>query len=447
MHEFPQSSSANSQTCNHVLKVSSFNELSRVWVVYKVTSPSGKTYVGITGRTLDRRQIEHAYQARSGSHRHFANALRKYGEAMVWELLDEGIESLEEANDLECAYVTQLRSSDRQFGYNLTEGGDGVVATAETRTKMSVSAKRRGVSAKQLSNLDKGRGGFWRGRKHSAATKQKLSDIHTGRVISNQTRKKMSEAHRGRIFTGDHKQRLREVNAHPLLRSDGVVFLSGGEASRSVGFKSSDAVLKAIRKGRLTGPYAFERISLERFWELEAEGCRWDGTVTEIPKGTSSRSLSAEHRANIGASQKPQSKTHRENRLKAISKPVFRSDGKRFDSMLEAASEIGVSRDRIFYAIKRGRVLNGFVYSHDPVASEQVSRALELHSQKKTIARQIQRSDGETYPSMTAAAKAVGRKLSTLSQAIKMGRPVKGFMFTKVKTELALSSRGETYCG
>lgn len=233
--------------------------------VYLATSPSGKVYIGITGRTLDVRKVEHRYLARAGKNRHFAAALRKYGSAMTWVVLEDGIATLDEANERERHYVAIYHSSDRAHGYNLTEGGDGVVASAETRAKMSASAKTRGVSEKQLANLKKGRGEIWKGRRHSTESRERMSAAHVGCVVSEKTRAKMSDAHKGQKFTEEHKRRIRESNANPVRRSDGFVFSSAAEAAKGLGLSSPDAVAKSIRRGTPCQGYHFTRISLDDY--------------------------------------------------------------------------------------------------------------------------------------------------------------------------------------
>lgn len=251
---------ADPQAHDHAVVSSSLDESSRSWAVYKATSPSGKVYVGITCRDLGVRRIEHRYLARVRSNRHFANALGKYGRAMKWEVLADEVATLEEANRLERAFIAQFRSSDRRFGYNLTEGGDGVVANAETRAKMSASAKARGVTKRQLANLDKARGDFWVGRKHSDEAKQKMSASKAGRRISDEWRQKMSEAHQGRVFSDEHKQKIREALLRlpdservpkPVRRSDGAVFDSMSAAARESGLSVSQ-VRTALKTGRPT---------------------------------------------------------------------------------------------------------------------------------------------------------------------------------------------------
>jgi hypothetical protein len=47
--------------------------------------------------------------------------------------------TLEEAHELERRFISKLKTFDSDYGYNLTHGGDGCVATEETRRKLSES--------------------------------------------------------------------------------------------------------------------------------------------------------------------------------------------------------------------------------------------------------------------------------------------------------------------
>lgn len=233
------------------------------YLVYLATSPSGKFYVGITKRSLLDRQREHRYAARTGRELHFSSALRKYDSAMTWEIL-EILPSLQEAAERERHYVALYRSDQRAHGYNLTRGGEGVRASADTRAKMSRSAKLRGMSEVQLANLERGRGAAWEGRTHSAVSRAKMSSAHRGHLASETTRAKLSELRRGKKFSAEHKQRLREGNASPVSCSDGRVFSSAADAARSLGL-SSDAIAKSIRRGSPCRGLAFVRIPLDEF--------------------------------------------------------------------------------------------------------------------------------------------------------------------------------------
>jgi len=97
------------------------------WVIYKHTSErSGKSYVGLTKRSMELRWKEHCRDASMGSDKHFHRAIRLYGEDN-WkhEVIIEGIDTVEEANALEKFYIKQCDTFEN--GYNLTLGGDGAL--------------------------------------------------------------------------------------------------------------------------------------------------------------------------------------------------------------------------------------------------------------------------------------------------------------------------------
>ena len=99
-------------------------------------------------------------------------------------------------------------------GYNLSEGGDGVLPSEETRRKMSNSHKgkippNKGIpmseeQKKKLSKLLKGRNAWNKGIPMSEEQKKKLSEINKGQIPPNkgkhhseESKKKMSDAHKG----------------------------------------------------------------------------------------------------------------------------------------------------------------------------------------------------------------------------------------------------------
>ena len=80
-------------------------------------------------------------------------------------------------------------------GYNLTEGGDGCVASEEIRKKMSQN--HYDCSGKNHPMF---------GKKHSEETKKKMSNSHKGQIppnkgkpMSEETKKKLSDSHKGQI--------------------------------------------------------------------------------------------------------------------------------------------------------------------------------------------------------------------------------------------------------
>lgn len=94
-------------------------------IIYKLTSPSGKCYVGKTTKSAEERFRAHCWDAFNGCDRPLHTAIRKYGpEAFEVEVLQECDET--DANEKEKFWISELRSNVRGVGYNVTEGGDGV---------------------------------------------------------------------------------------------------------------------------------------------------------------------------------------------------------------------------------------------------------------------------------------------------------------------------------
>jgi len=92
------------------------------YLVYKATSPSNKVYIGLTGKTLSMRKDQHESLTKSNKVRPFQMALKKYSFNFQWEIVEEGL-TLEQAEDREKYYISLYRSTDRDFGYNLSPGG------------------------------------------------------------------------------------------------------------------------------------------------------------------------------------------------------------------------------------------------------------------------------------------------------------------------------------
>lgn len=85
-------------------------------------SPTNKKYVGITKQKLTKRwQNGNGYKHNV----HFTNAIKKYG----WNnfshvVLFDGL-SEDEAKSKEIELISKYKLNDRQYGYNITEGGEG----------------------------------------------------------------------------------------------------------------------------------------------------------------------------------------------------------------------------------------------------------------------------------------------------------------------------------
>ncbi len=134
------------------------------WKVYvHINKTNGKRYVGITSQ-----KVEYRWNYGDGykNNPHFRAAILKYGwdgfnHIVLFDNLSE-----EEAKSKEKELISQWRTQDRQYGYNVTAGGDGLcgyVPSEELRkrwseirtgTKRSDETKRRMSQSTALTRPD-----------------------------------------------------------------------------------------------------------------------------------------------------------------------------------------------------------------------------------------------------------------------------------------------------
>lgn len=114
-------------------------------IIYKITNKiNGKIYIGQTIRTLKERWKNHKEQAKSGKRcRAIHHAIRKYGiENFTVEQIDLAV-SQEELNEKERYWIEFYDSTNRDKGYNLTDGGNYFKMVESVKIKISEFAKTR----------------------------------------------------------------------------------------------------------------------------------------------------------------------------------------------------------------------------------------------------------------------------------------------------------------
>lgn len=138
---------------------------------------NGKIYIGITIQKPERRWGVNGNNYKSSPH--FYEAIQKYG----WDNFEHNILftnlTKEEACLKEQELIKTFNSTNRDFGYNSTSGGDIFTMNEETKQKISQALKGN------QNNL--------------------------GHPCSEEKKKKISEAQKGRSFTKEHKQKLSEA--------------------------------------------------------------------------------------------------------------------------------------------------------------------------------------------------------------------------------------------
>jgi group I intron endonuclease len=169
------------------------------YLIYKCTSPSGKSYIGQT-KNLTRRLTEH--KRSTSTCRAFHSAITKYELTnFTHEILMEGLSS-EEANYWEPALILEHNTLSPN-GYNLMTGGNNSTPSDETRAKRSV--------------------------------------VRLGKPLPDEVRCNISNAKSGIPTTDVHKAKLQQTSANVAVNQYTITgtllasFISAKDASRSTG--------------------------------------------------------------------------------------------------------------------------------------------------------------------------------------------------------------------
>lgn len=161
------------------------------FIVYRHCSPSGKSYIGVTSRSVEERFNEHVRLAKRENIYHFHQAINKYGaESFITEILEENVPSTKIVES-EKFWIKKFDSF--KNGYNMTEGGQGHTAgfkhTEETKKKISESHLGKILTDEHKKNI-----GLASSKQiHTVERRLEQSERMKGKKLSNETKKKISE--------------------------------------------------------------------------------------------------------------------------------------------------------------------------------------------------------------------------------------------------------------
>lgn len=144
--------------------------------IYMHIFPNEKTYIGITGLSLDDRWKNNGsgYKGQPLVYR----AINKYGWDNIKHIVLEDGLSQDEARMLERCYIYMYESNDRKCGYNIARGGDGCgMHSSESKELMSLQRK---------------------GKKKSDKARENMSAAFLGRVLPDDFREHLSKSRKGK---------------------------------------------------------------------------------------------------------------------------------------------------------------------------------------------------------------------------------------------------------
>ena len=226
--------------------------MDKIYRIYKYVSPSNKVYIGQTCNSLKiRAKNGEGYKECPK----FYMAIKKYGwKNFSSQILIDNLNK-EQADYWEKFYISLYKSTDDNYGYNLSEGG--------TKNKKLSNESRKKMSSSQL------------GRKHSLKTKQKMSNSHKGKKLTEEHKKNISLANMGRCSPMKNKKHKEETiekmknnkkKSKPVICIEtGIIYPSAAEAARQLGMKSGSHINDCINypnRYKTSGGYHWKRMEI-----------------------------------------------------------------------------------------------------------------------------------------------------------------------------------------
>lgn len=194
-------------------------------ICYLITNKiNDKKYVGITKYSLQKRFLNHLKYAQGNPNGYFQRAICKYGaDSFNLEVLEKA-ESWNDLQIIEQEWIKKLKTNLSQFGYNMTEGGDGGNTLLTTSAKINVSRacikrmhnpeQRKKVwnpviNKKRTANMKKGLKVLYADPdKKAELLKNNKGLFKKGHIDSNQTKLKKAISAKGKLKTETHKHNI-----------------------------------------------------------------------------------------------------------------------------------------------------------------------------------------------------------------------------------------------
>lgn len=231
--------------------------------IYKITNLiNNKVYIGRATNFLKRKN-SHLCYLRKGNHSnsHLQASWDKYGEEnFVFEVLE--VCEKEDLGNKEYEWVTLLKSTQTEFGYNIqiVNGNETYEISDETRIKMSNSQKGRVTSEETRRKQSEAR----KGRVNSIETRERISNSLKGKKANHSEEQK--EASRKRAIAKKGNFKPEELEKMSLKASKPIIqytvegefireFKSGLEAHKVTGINNANIAACANNKRRIAGGY------------------------------------------------------------------------------------------------------------------------------------------------------------------------------------------------
>jgi group I intron endonuclease len=201
----------------------------------------GKWYVGQSIDMVHRKE-GHLWLLKSGKHPnpHFQSAFRKYGlESFEFRVLAKDIPEIL-LDNFECAWISQLRCNQQEFGYNFESGGRvSKRITEEARQRLSEANRKR----------------VW-----SEAARQKIAEANVRRVWSEDACRKISDANKGSVRSIEFRRGVAEANRRRVWSEESRRKAVKARLGTTMSLKTRQKLAEA-NLGRVHSPETRQKIS------------------------------------------------------------------------------------------------------------------------------------------------------------------------------------------
>jgi len=189
-----------------------------MFLIYRLISPSGKSYIGLTSQSFETRFNGHLREWKGYRKcKKLYNAFDKYNPLTMWN--HEILYTTDNKNTAEQEEIQYIKLYDSiENGYNILPGGNlgfiGMHRTEETKRKLSIINKIRGIKPPSRKGVKLSKEHIRKreltckingtrkrsrkkGRKLSEEHKQKISIANKGYKLSDETKLKISSSRKG----------------------------------------------------------------------------------------------------------------------------------------------------------------------------------------------------------------------------------------------------------
>lgn len=223
---------SSSEVLRHLRSLLSHREVAHE--IYRVTSPSGKVYIGKTSQGLAKRRYDHEWLAKKKPNTPFAKAILKYGDTMVWEVVESNIEGLERANQRERHWISTLDTTNPDKGYNLTVGGDGGKRSKEAEEKRAASLKRAYSKPELRAHMSTKAKAKWDDEAYHASTAEAIRLSRSSDTSRAKTKAQMEKQKQDPEWLAKMAEASKEAGSRPEVKAK---LSSSGKRARAREFR------------------------------------------------------------------------------------------------------------------------------------------------------------------------------------------------------------------